>query len=74
MIKGRIALTPFRSFWCAWRSIASYEAIHMIRKGHAYGSAAGDKVGLFDAHSRSVRGGELNLQSSTPIFGSTTKS
>jgi hypothetical protein len=36
----------FRSFWGAWRTIAGYEAIHMIRKGQAYGSAAGVKVGL----------------------------
>jgi IS6 family transposase len=36
----------FRSFWGAWRTIAGYEAIHMIRKGQAYGSAAGTKVGL----------------------------
>jgi putative transposase len=33
----------FRSFWGARRTIAGYEAIHMIRKGQAYGSA---KVGL----------------------------
>jgi transposase, IS6 family len=36
----------FRSFWGAWRTIAGYEAIHMIRKDQAYGSAAGAKVGL----------------------------
>ena len=36
----------FRSFWGAWRTIAGYEAIHMIGKGQAYGSAAGAKVGL----------------------------
>jgi hypothetical protein len=36
----------FRSFWCGWRTIAGYEAIHMIRKGQAYGSAAGVKFGL----------------------------
>jgi hypothetical protein len=29
----------FRSFWGAWRTIAGYEAIHMIRKGQACGSA-----------------------------------
>jgi hypothetical protein len=48
----------------------------MIRKGQAYGSAAGAKVGLASSplHSRSVRGDELNCQSSNPIFGSTTKS
>jgi hypothetical protein len=33
---------------CAWRTIAGYEAIHMIRKGQAYGSAVGAKVGLVD--------------------------
>ena len=46
-IKRRInASQHFRSFWCAWRTIAGYEAIHMIRKGQAYRSAAGAKVGL----------------------------
>jgi hypothetical protein len=29
----------FRSFWGAWRTIAGYEAIHMIRKGQACWSA-----------------------------------
>ena len=28
----------FRSFWGAWRTIAGYEAIHMIRKGQSCGS------------------------------------
>src|SRR5271165_2659757 len=33
-IKRRInASQHFRSFWGAWRTIAGYEAIHMIRKG-----------------------------------------
>ena len=36
----------FRFFWGAWRTIAGYEAIHMIRKVQAYGIAAGAKVGL----------------------------
>jgi transposase-like protein len=27
----------FHSFWCAWRAIAGYEAIHMIRKGKRAG-------------------------------------
>jgi transposase, IS6 family len=46
-IKRRIrASQHFRSFWGAWRTIAGYEAIHMIRKGQAYGSAAGAKVDL----------------------------
>jgi hypothetical protein len=30
----------------AWRTIAGYEAINMIRKGQAYGTATGAKVGL----------------------------
>jgi hypothetical protein len=30
----------------AWRTIAGYEAIHMIRKGQACWSAAGAKIGL----------------------------
>jgi transposase, IS6 family len=46
-IKRRInASQHFRSFWGAWRTIAGYEAIHMIRKGQACWSAAGAKVGL----------------------------
>src|SRR5580693_2888130 len=74
-IKRRInASQHFRSFWCAWRTIAGYEAIHMIRKGQAYGSAAGAKVGLVHRFILGLRGDELNSQSSTPIFGSTTKS
>ena len=35
-IKRRInASQHFRSFWGAWRTIAGYEAIHLIRKGQA---------------------------------------
>jgi transposase, IS6 family len=46
-IKRRVnASQHFRSFWAAWRTIAGYEAIHMIRKGQACWSAAGTKVGL----------------------------
>src|ERR1700745_1323923 len=38
-IKRRInASQHFRSFWGAWRTIAGYEAIHMIRKSQACGS------------------------------------
>jgi transposase-like protein len=37
-IKRRInASQHFHSFWCAWRTIAGYEAIHMIRKGKRAG-------------------------------------
>jgi transposase, IS6 family len=46
-IKRRVrASQHFRSFWGAWRTIAGYEAIHMIRKGQACWSAAGARVGL----------------------------
>ena len=46
-IKRRInASQHFRSFWGAWRTIAGYEAIHIIRKGQAYWTAASAKVGL----------------------------
>jgi transposase, IS6 family len=46
-VKRRVnASQHFRSFWAAWRTIAGYEAIHMIRKGQACWSAAGAKVGL----------------------------
>ena len=46
-IKRRVrASQHFRSFWAAWRTIAGYEAMHMIRKGQACWSAAGAKVGL----------------------------
>ena len=44
-IKRRIrASQHFRSFWGAWRTIAGYEAIHMIRKGQACWSAMGTEV------------------------------
>jgi transposase, IS6 family len=46
-IKRRVrASQHFRSFWGAWRTIAGYEAINMIRKGQACWSAASEKVGL----------------------------
>ena len=46
-IKRRVrASQHFRSFWGAWRTIAGYEAIHMIRKGQVCWSAASAKVGL----------------------------
>jgi transposase, IS6 family len=43
--RGR-ASQHFRSFWVAWRTIAGYEAIHMIRNGQACCRPAGAKVGL----------------------------
>ena len=46
-IKRRVnASQHFRSFWAAWRTIAGYEAIHMIRKDQACWSEAVAKVGL----------------------------
>jgi IS6 family transposase len=46
-IKRRVrASQHFRSFWGAWRTIAGYEAIHMIRKGQACCRPAGAKVSL----------------------------
>src|SRR6202051_136842 len=46
-IKRRVrASQHFRSFWGAWRTIAGYEAIHMIRKGQAGCSAAGGGGGI----------------------------
>jgi hypothetical protein len=35
---GCAQASHFRSFWAAWRTIACYEAIYMIRKGEACGS------------------------------------
>jgi transposase, IS6 family len=46
-IKRRVrASQHFRSFWGACRTIAGYEAIHVIRKGQACWSVAGAKLGL----------------------------
>src|SRR5271166_1047546 len=46
-IKRRInASQHFRSFWGAWRTIAGYEAIHMIRKRQACEGAPGGRVVL----------------------------
>jgi transposase, IS6 family len=75
-IKRRVrANQNFRSFWGAWRTIAGCEAIHMIRKGQAYGSGAGAKVGLLHRFilGLSRRRTELPITySSTQIFASTT--
>jgi len=46
-IKRRVnASQHFRSFWASWRTIAGYEAIHIIRKGEAKWGAACAKLGL----------------------------
>src|SRR4029077_14107018 len=36
---GLAFVQHFRSFWAAWRTIAGYEAIQMIRKGQSVRSA-----------------------------------
>jgi transposase-like protein len=46
-IKRRVRVSQyFRSFWGAWRTIADYKAIDMIRKGWACGSAPTARIGL----------------------------
>jgi transposase, IS6 family len=46
-IKRRVnASQHFRSFCAARRTLAGYEAIHMIRKGQASGSASAPGIGL----------------------------
>ena len=51
-IKRRVrASQHFRSFWGAWRTIAGYEAIHMIRKRQACQSAPGGTAVLRTASS-----------------------
>jgi transposase, IS6 family len=67
-IKRRVRSSQhFRSFWGAWRTIAGYEAIHMIRKGQVWLQCRPTA----SLHSRSVRGDKLKCRSSAPTFGST---
>jgi hypothetical protein len=74
-LKRRInASQHFRSFWCAWRTIAGYEAIHMIRKGQAYGSAAGAKVGLVHRFILGLRGDDHLPRSSARLQSRNTSS
>jgi hypothetical protein len=49
------------------------EAIHMIRKGQAYGSAAGAKVGLVHRFILGCSRRRTKFPIISPIFGSTTK-
>ncbi|MBV8413788.1 MAG: DDE-type integrase/transposase/recombinase [Verrucomicrobia bacterium] len=62
-IKRRVRTSQhFRSFWGAWRTIAGYEAIHMIRQGpgvlqcDGYEGWSGSSL-----YCRSVRRNGLNL-------------
>src|SRR6202140_5112867 len=63
-IKRRVhASQNFRSFWGAWRTIAGYEAIHMIRKGQACCS-----VGLLHHFILGLFAATIKCRSSTPPF------
>jgi transposase, IS6 family len=49
-IKRRVnASQHFRSFGGAWRTLAGYEAVHMIRKGQAFGRSSADDTGPLHA-------------------------
>jgi ATP dependent DNA ligase domain len=65
----------FRSFWGAWRTIAGYEAIHMIRKGQACWSAAGAKVGdwLYELKFDSYRALGFKTGSEVQLFSRNRK-
>ena len=70
-IKRRInASEHFRSFWGAWRTIAGYEAIHMIRKRQACEGAPGGRVVLMHCFILGLfqRGGGLILSTLSPNF------
>ena len=74
-IKRRVrASQHFRSFWGAWRTIAGYEAIHMIQKRPSVLECGGcEDRSTPPVHSRSVRCDKLSFRSSTPTFGSTVR-
>jgi transposase, IS6 family len=56
-IKRRVrASQHFRSFWGAWRTLAGYEAVHMLRKGQAFGFSADANSGLLHAFIASMFG------------------
>ena len=67
-IKRRVRVSQhFRSFWAAWRTIAGYEAILMIRKGQAYGNAGrGEGPYVAPLHFRSIRYDELKTYNHLP--------
>jgi DDE domain len=61
-IKRRVrAIQHFRFFWGAWRTIAGYEAIHMIRKGQARKCTGWNGRSPAPLHSGFVRGDQLKL-------------
>jgi IS6 family transposase len=58
-IKRRVkASQHFRSFWGAWRTLTGYEAVHMIRKGQAFGSSVTNGAKLLHAFILSTFGFE----------------
>jgi IS6 family transposase len=58
-IKRRVkAGQHFRSFWSAWRTLAGYEAIHMIRQGQAFGRSSEGSAVLLHACIASMFGFE----------------
>ena len=73
-IKRRVrASQHFRSFWGAWRTIAGYEAIHMIRKAKRAGVRR-VRRSVFCTASFSVSSlRRAKFAIIYPIFGSTTK-
>src|SRR6201982_2606690 len=63
-IKRRVnASQHFRSFWGAWRTIAGYENVHMIRKGQACESASGGTAVLLHGFILSLSAAMANLWS-----------
>ena len=58
-IKRRVkASQHFRSFWGAWRTLAGYEAVHMLRKGQAFGCSPASGVAPLHAFVMSMFGFE----------------
>jgi hypothetical protein len=72
-IKPRVrASQHFRSFWGAWRTIAGYEAIHMIRQRPGVRECVGEGRSTPSLHSRFVqRDGGLILLTLSPNFALT---
>jgi transposase, IS6 family len=58
-IKRRVkASQHFRSFWAAWRTLAGYEAIYMLREGQVVGTSADGGAGPLYAFIASLFGFE----------------
>jgi transposase-like protein len=58
-IKRRVkASHGFRSLWATWRTLAGHEAVHMIRKGQAFGRSLDGGAGPLQAFIASMFGFE----------------